>query len=67
VASLLTAILNAAQFDLPLHIWQLVLTDCCNILRTVTTCRYNSSGQSNFELEYLGEFEAEFENILKYE
>jgi hypothetical protein len=26
--------------------------------------RYTNSGQSNFEFEYLGEFETEFENIL---
>jgi hypothetical protein len=32
----------------------------------MTTCRYINSGQSNFEFEYLGEFETEFENILGY-
>jgi hypothetical protein len=32
----------------------------------MTTCRYINSGQSNFEFEYLGEFETEFENILEY-
>ncbi len=30
------------------------------------TCRYINSGQSNFEFEYLGKFETEFENILGY-
>jgi hypothetical protein len=33
----------------------------------MTTCRYINSGQSNFEFEYLGEFETEFENILEYQ
>jgi hypothetical protein len=32
----------------------------------MTTCRYINSGQSNFEFEYLGEFETEFENSLGY-
>jgi hypothetical protein len=32
----------------------------------MTTCCYINSGQSNFEFEYLGEFETEFENILGY-
>jgi hypothetical protein len=27
----------------------------------MTACRYNNSGQSNLEFEYLGEFETEFE------
>ncbi len=31
------------------------------------TCRYINSGQSNFEYEYLGEFETEFKNILGHE
>jgi hypothetical protein len=31
------------------------------------TYRYINSGQSNFEFEYLGEFETEFENISEYE
>jgi hypothetical protein len=30
------------------------------------TTRYINSSQSNFEFEYLGEFETEFENILEY-
>ncbi len=33
----------------------------------MTTCRYINSGQSNFEYEYLGEFETEFKNILGHE
>ncbi len=33
----------------------------------MTTCRYINSGQSNFEYEYLGEFETEFKNILEHE
>jgi hypothetical protein len=33
----------------------------------MTTCRYINSGQSNFELEYIGEFETEFKTILEYE
>jgi hypothetical protein len=53
-----------AQFVLPLHIRQLVLTGRSNIKWTATTCRYTNSSQSNFEFEYLGEFETEFENIL---
>jgi hypothetical protein len=32
----------------------------------MTTCRYINGGQSNFEFEYLGEFETEFENVLGY-
>ncbi len=33
----------------------------------MTTCRYINSGQSNFEFEYIGEFETEFKTILEYE
>ncbi len=33
----------------------------------MTTCRYINSGQSNFKFEYLGEFETEFENVLRHE
>jgi hypothetical protein len=33
----------------------------------MTTCRYINSGQSNFEFEYLGELEADFENSLAFE
>jgi hypothetical protein len=33
----------------------------------MTTCRYINSGQSNFEYEYLGEFETEFKNIPGHE
>ncbi len=33
----------------------------------MTTCRYINSGQSNFEYEYLSEFETEFKNILGHE
>ncbi len=33
----------------------------------MTTCRYINSGQSNFEYEYLGEFETELKNILGHE
>ncbi len=33
----------------------------------MTTCRYINSGQSNFEYEYIGEFETEFKNILGHE
>ncbi len=33
----------------------------------MTTCRYINSGLSNFEYEYLGEFETEFKNILGHE
>ncbi len=33
----------------------------------MTTCRYINSGQSNFKFEYHGEFETEFENILRHE
>ncbi len=33
----------------------------------MTTCRYINSGQSKFKFEYLGEFETEFENILRHE
>ncbi len=33
----------------------------------MTTCRYINSGQSNFEYEYLGEFETEFKKILGHE
>ncbi len=33
----------------------------------MTTCRYINSGQSNFEYEYLGEFETEFKNNLGHE
>jgi hypothetical protein len=33
----------------------------------MTTCRYINSGQSNFEYEYLGEYETEFKNILGHE
>jgi hypothetical protein len=31
------------------------------------TGRYINSGQSNFEFEYVGEFETEFETFLEYE
>ncbi len=30
-------------------------------------CRYINSGQSNFEFEYIGEFETDFKTFLKYE
>jgi hypothetical protein len=33
----------------------------------MTTCRYINSGQSNFEFEYIGEFETELKPILEYE
>jgi hypothetical protein len=33
----------------------------------MTTCRYINSGQSNFEYEYLGEFETELKNFLGHE
>ncbi len=33
----------------------------------MTTCRDINSGQSNFEYEYLGEFETELKNILGHE
>ncbi len=33
----------------------------------MTTCRYINSGQSNFEYEYLPEFETEFKNVLGHE
>ncbi len=33
----------------------------------MTTCRYINSGQSNFEFEYIGEFETEFYKFLEYE
>ncbi len=33
----------------------------------MTICRCNNSGQSNFEFEFLGEFENEFKNVLGYE
>jgi hypothetical protein len=33
----------------------------------MTTCHYINSGQSNFEYEYLGEFENQFKNILGHE
>ncbi len=33
----------------------------------MTTCRYINSGQSNLKLEYLDEYETEFENILGHE
>ncbi len=33
----------------------------------MTTCCYINSGQSNFEFEYIGEFETEFKTILEYE
>ncbi len=33
----------------------------------MTTCRYINSGQSNFEFEYIGKFETEFNKFLEYE
>jgi hypothetical protein len=33
----------------------------------MTTCRYINSGQSNFEFEYISEFETEFNKFLEYE
>jgi hypothetical protein len=33
----------------------------------MTTCRYINSGQSNFEYEYVGEFDAEYKTFLEYE
>jgi hypothetical protein len=30
-------------------------------------CHYINSGQSNFEFEYIGEFETEFNTFLEYE
>jgi hypothetical protein len=31
------------------------------------TCRYINSGYSNFDFEYIGEFETEFNKFLEYE
>jgi hypothetical protein len=33
----------------------------------MTTCCYINSGQSNYEFEYIGEFETEFKTFLEYE
>ncbi len=33
----------------------------------MTTCRYINSGKSNYEFEYIGEFETEFFKCLEYE
>jgi hypothetical protein len=33
----------------------------------MTTCRYINRGQTNFEFEYIGEFETEFKTFLEYE
>jgi hypothetical protein len=33
----------------------------------MTTCRCINSGQSNFEFEYIGEFDTEYKAFLEYE
>ncbi len=33
----------------------------------MTACRYINSDQSNFEFEYIGEFETKFKTFLEYE
>jgi hypothetical protein len=45
-----------------IHVWKLTLLKIWFWLAAIIY-----SGQSNFEYEYLGEFETEFENILGYE